>query len=227
MEEKTLKRLFDNLYTSRFIIDNGYARNYGSKIKNNPLLPKFDHIPDGCYEFINGIAYQIKFGGITKKLDKNHPIYQFSYSNIQKFFNLGIEFNTLFSPNKKDQFLLPSRYAYFRDKDLYLMGKKILLKNNPALVELIQKEYSKQSTSSPNAPYHPFEDLGPPFKIDGSLDKEFIRKYGITLPEKMYLVLGDNHSNSADSREFGFVPQSNLRGRIAMPPPTRYATAGC
>jgi signal peptidase I len=28
----------------------------------------------------------------------------------------------------------------------------------------------------------------------------------------MYLVMGDNHAMSADSRIFGFVPQNNLRG---------------
>ena len=28
----------------------------------------------------------------------------------------------------------------------------------------------------------------------------------------MYLVLGDNHAMSADSRDFGFVPENNLRG---------------
>ncbi len=41
----------------------------------------------------------------------------------------------------------------------------------------------------------------------------------------MYLVLGDNHAMSADSREFGFVPESNLRGSpdcIFWPPGPRF-----
>jgi signal peptidase I len=41
----------------------------------------------------------------------------------------------------------------------------------------------------------------------------------------MYLVLGDNHAMSADSRDFGFVPQENLRGApdlIFWPPGPRF-----
>jgi signal peptidase I len=64
-------------------------------------------------------------------------------------------------------------------------------------------------------PYHPFEDAGPPLK-DGKIDIEFIQKYGITIPDKMYLVLGDNHAMSADSRQFGFVPEDNLRGGASL-----------
>ncbi len=225
LNEETLKTIFNNLYTSRFIVKNGYARSYGNNSKNTLFLPKFNHIPDGTYEFINGEAYQVKFSGITVKLSKEHPIYDFSIENTQKFFNLGIEFNTLVSPNKKNQLFIPSRYAYFRDKNLYLMGKEILKKNDPVLVEFMQTEYAKQSNSSPSNPYFPFEDLRAPIKKNGSLDKEFIRKYGITIPDKMYLVLGDNHANSADSREFGFVPQSNLRGGanlIFWPPQERF-----
>jgi signal peptidase I len=36
--------------------------------------------------------------------------------------------------------------------------------------------------------------------------------FGLKIPENQYLVLGDNHAMSADSRVFGFVPQANLQG---------------
>jgi len=55
-------------------------------------------------------------------------------------------------------------------------------------------------------------DKGPPLNADGKLNIEFIKQYGLKVPPKSYLCLGDNHANSGDSRDFGFVPEENLRG---------------
>ena len=41
---------------------------------------------------------------------------------------------------------------------------------------------------------------------------EFIQKFGLKIPPKSYLALGDNHAMSADRRDFGFVPEANVRG---------------
>jgi signal peptidase I len=50
----------------------------------------------------------------------------------------------------------------------------------------------------------------------------------LTVPEGMYLMLGDNRDNSADSRYFGFVPRRNIVGRatrvVASFNPDRYYT---
>ena len=35
----------------------------------------------------------------------------------------------------------------------------------------------------------------------------------ITIPEKFYLVLGDNRNNSADSRFIGLIPRKEIIGR--------------
>ena len=35
----------------------------------------------------------------------------------------------------------------------------------------------------------------------------------ITIPEKQYLVLGDNRNNSADSRFIGLIPRNEIIGR--------------
>ncbi|MBM3191641.1 MAG: signal peptidase I, partial [Chlamydiae bacterium] len=53
---------------------------------------------------------------------------------------------------------------------------------------------------------------GAPLLSNGRLDIEKIKRTGILVPEGHYLVLGDNYAMSADSRDFGFVPENNLRG---------------
>ncbi len=222
LDEEHLKRIFNSIYTARFCVKNGIAYRYGSKLKDTNYFPKLKGVKDGCYEIQNGEAYSVDFLGIIKKLDNNHPLNQFSYELTKILFNLGIEFFIPYNPNRQNQTLLPSRYAYFRNKDLFLMGHIIFKENEPFLVHFLQREYKKQSTT---AQYLPFEDLGAPLDENGNLNKEIIRKYGLKVPEKMYLALGDNHSMSCDSREFGFIPEENLKGGVNFifwPPSSRW-----
>ena len=106
----------------------------------------------------------------------------------------------------------PSRYAYFKNQDLYLLASPVIAKNDSALMAFNQRESVKK---------YPFKDFGPP-------TLEEIRKNGIKIPEKMYLVLGDNHAMSGDSRQFGFVPEDNLKGGVSFlfsPPDSRWGKA--
>lgn len=223
LNEDILKKIFNSIYTARFIVKNGYIYRLGSSYINDPkYLVKLDDVEDGCYEIQDGEAYRVNFLGITTKLNKDHPLNTFSIEKTKTFFNLGIEFLKVFNPSKKNQHLIPSRYAYFRDKDLYLMGHLIFKNDDPALSNFLQREYKKQSMTSD---YYPFDDEGSPIDKNGNLDKEKIKKYGLKVPEKMYLMLGDNHAMSADSREFGFVPEDNLKGGVNFifwPPSKRW-----
>jgi signal peptidase I len=228
LQESHLKSIFQNMYTARFIVKDGFAYRYGADPKNslgNTFLPRLDNVPNGCYEFYHGIAYEILWQGITKQLPSNHPLYQLEPARVQLLFNLGIEWDTRFSPHVKNQRLVPARYTYFREKELYLLGAPILREEDTTLLNFLKRENERKELSSPQSPYQPFEDLGPPTNKEGSLNVDFILQNGIRIPPQRYLVLGDNHAMSADSRDFGFVPEPNLRGGpewIFWPPGPRW-----
>jgi signal peptidase I len=215
-----------HMITCRFVVKDGVAHRLGW----NPhdlaaYLPHLPDVPDGTYEIQDGTAYSISWGGVSKKLPRNHPLYRKDPERVQLLYNLGIEFLTQYNPSPRWPRLHPSRYAYFRNQELYLLGAPILKKEDSALILFQKREYQKQSMSTSVNPYSPFDDAGPPLTKEGKIDPDFIRKYGIAVPKDMYLVLGDNHAMSGDSRQFGFVPQNNLKGGVSFlfwPPGPRF-----
>ena len=228
LTESHLKILKKNLYTARFIVKDQKVSRYGSSIKASQACqqcPSLKNIPDGTYEFYHGKAYQVLFGGITKELPSHHPLYRFDFKQIQTLYNLGIEWLNYYKPQSRNKTLLPSRYVYYRKGNLYAMGALLMQRKDPILRHFKEKESLKKDNSSSLYPYYPFVDTPPPFTEKGQIDPIFLKKYGITVPSKEYLVLGDNYAMSADSRDFGFVPQDNLRGSpsfIFWPPGSRF-----
>ncbi|MFT4554225.1 MAG: signal peptidase I [Chlamydiales bacterium] len=225
LHQHHLDAIMDNMYTSRMDVKNEFAHRYSVNFNSDldarifPLLPG---IEDGRYEFYYGKAYSITWGGISNKLPSYHPLNRRSPEHIQKLFNLGIELLKPYEAYQKGQPYYPSRYVFFRDGDLFLMGSSIYNSDDPTLVAFREKELKRQSL---DPQYSPFLDNGAPLKDDGSLDIEFVRTFGFHIPEKMYLALGDNHASSSDSRDFGFVPEENIRGtagRILWPPGDRW-----
>ena len=223
LEQRHLDRIMENIYTARFVVQNQKATRYQAEGSlTGPSSPKFFGVADGRYEFYHGKGSFVGWGGILWNLEDDHPLLARTPENVQKLFNLGIEFSTLFSPKSGDQTLFPSRFAYFRDGDLYLLGAPILRKDDPVLKDFVMKENDRVAKDSS---YIAFKDMGPPLKDDGSLDLPFIQTFGLKIPEGHYFVLGDNHAMSADSRFFGFVPEDNLEGTpsfIFWPPGSRW-----
>ena len=213
LTDEHLEKIWDNIYTGRFIIKDGRMRRYGLSEKDvgdSRFLPKLKGaIPDGTYEFYQGVASEVMGQGISKQLLKDHPLAKYNVGHLLTIFNGGIECDIRFLPTNNDHSLPSARYAYFRDGDLYLMGAPILSKNDPNLQAFVEREIQLGDS---NSTYTPFYDRGPPLLKSGELDKDLIRAYGIQVREKSYLVLGDNHAMSGDTRDFGFVPEDNIRG---------------
>lgn len=212
LDEELIERMMQNLYTARFVVKDGFACSYSmrhiaSKRKEN--LPEFKDVPNGTYEFYYGKAYQISWHGMAKELKKDHPLNSRDAEHVKKLFNLGMEFHNIFQPSTKGHPFVPSRYAYFRDGKLFVMGQVLLKDQERQLKEFTERESWLEKTL-PH--YRGFFDYGPPLLADGSLDKTFIENFGLEVPANMCLALGDNHANSSDSRDFGFVPIANIRG---------------
>ena len=223
LQQHHLNAIMDNLYTARFVVTNEKAQPYMLNPRHLSGSPRFPNVPDGTYEFYFGKLSKINWGGISSKVEERNPLYSREPENVQKLFNMGIEMDLAYSPSTNNPLLFPHRYVYFRDGDLYAMGKPIIKKEDKTLATFIEREKKKQSLATSKTPYVGFKDYGPPMK-DGKIDRAFIRTFGVTVPERHYLVLGDNHAMSSDSRIFGFVPEANLQGApclIIWPPGDR------
>jgi len=222
--EDHLREIFNNISTERFVIKNGFAMAWRiGKSHRLPshLLTKFEGVPDGTYEFFDGQGYQVKWGGITKKLNSDHPLQKFSPGRVRKLYNYGVEFDKRHVMQTNFD---TGRFVYFKDGDLLVLGAPIFKKGEKALSDFISREQSRVAAANLQNPYSPFLDEGAPYNEDGEIDVEKIRNFGLLIPPKSYLALGDNFSMSGDSRVFGFVPQGNIRGApswIFWPPGDR------
>lgn len=225
LTQQHLQALMDALYTVRFVVKDGRAAAYNIEGTTfSRYSPHFGDVPDGTYELYYGKAYQVRWGGVTTLLPSDHPLNRLTPANLHRLFNVGIEMLTPFEPQSKDQLNFPSRYAYFRDGNLYVMGGLIMRSDDPVLVDFVNREARLEQSARKDQPYTAFKDRGAPYK-DGTIDREFIQTFGMRIPDKHYLMLGDNYARSGDSRTFGFVPENNIQGAptwILWPPGSRW-----
>jgi len=214
LDDAHMQKIFSHLTTARFAVKNHKMHRVGLTslfLKEHPMLPTLKNIPNGTYEFFDGKAQKIYPLWITANLSPSASLLTYSPELTYTLFNLGIDGDMRFLPHEKNQPLLPSRYAYFKDGDLRVMGETIFTSNE--LSNFLANENKKASTETN---YFAFIPTPSPLRPDGTIDIQLIKDHGLKIPPSYYLALGDNHAMSGDCRDFGFVPAQNLRGGPAF-----------
>lgn len=192
VEQKQLDAIMDHMNTTRFDVSNGLATVYGHSQRGAVRLPG---VPDGRYQFDRGVAQEVDITARVNDLPADHPLNKRTPERVRQLYNHGVEWSDSMNG-------LPNRYAYFRDGDLYLLDAPVFEKDDSLLQQFLASEKQREQNSRG---YIAFTDKGAP-------SVETIKAFGIKVPEHHYLVLGDNHAISGDSRIMGFIPEGNLRG---------------
>lgn len=218
LHDAHIEALVRALTTARFVVSKGRVHRYNYESKASESIPLLKEIPDGTYEFINGTAYRIVWGGYAETLPSSHPLYPSKIEELIFWYNGGIDMHPdMFDI---DSNLIPSRYGYFKEGTFYAMGMPLVQKEDPILNWFIVQEINRQARESS---YFAFQDHGSP-EMNG-LDPSFFKSYGLHIPKGHYLVLGDNHAMSVDGRFFGTIPEANIQGSplcILWPPGERW-----
>jgi signal peptidase I len=110
-------------------------------------------------------------------------------------------------PNPKFDYIkrvigLPGDKISYQNKQLFINGKEVALHATQLTPDKTSFNVEEFIEDLPQVQHHIFQRTDVvPFDFE------------ITVPKEHYLVMGDNRDNSADSRYWGFVPDSYLRGK--------------
>ncbi len=183
-----------------------------------------NHIPSGSllptnaigdFVLVNKFAYGFKlpFSEWT-----NNPVYLTKFESPKRgdivVFDYPQDRSLLYV---KRMIGLPGDKIAVIDNNVFLNGqpmKRLKIEDKKKLMELFDDE------RFPNSELEFYET-----EIDGkkfNIAENFKRPYHLntrgelTVPEGHFFVMGDNRDYSADSRDWGFVPQSHIRGKAIL-----------
>lgn len=204
LQNEHVKRLQNSLYTSRFVVKNYKANAYSSEGVVTSDSIELQGVPDGAYEFFDGVCYKINKSGERTLLSQKHPLYDIKH--LPTLFNCGISWASQLLAKPTSSPYLPYRYVYFDHGDLKTMKNLLMEKNEGSLIHFVEHE---KELALRHSFYSPFIDPMPP-------SLELVAQKGLEVGPDEVMLLGDNHSASGDSRDFGLVALKNIEGSPLM-----------
>ncbi len=175
------------------------------------LVPTRSMVPailPGDYVFINKMAYSFGFGNFSINIFdiKRNDIVAIDSKLVKRI--AGMPGDSLIFSAKESYFKLNNRYypCYKSDSakiKIPYEGYKIFTSE----IEELHSFY-KKSILRENIP------LKYSTALFDSTESDIGLVYSYTFKENFYMLLGDNSDYSRDSREFGFIPQSEIMGRV-------------
>jgi signal peptidase I len=175
------------------------------------LVPTRSMMPEilpGDYVFINKMAYSFGVGGLSVELFdiKRNDIVATQTKLVKRA--VGMPGDSISKVDGEAYFKISNKY--FPAGKLEALNLQIPYEGMTIYCHDIEKfhPFYKQAIEQENP------DLIYSTALFDSTDSDLGMVYSYEFKENYFMLLGDNSDYSRDSREFGFVPQSDILGKV-------------